>query len=66
MGKVHSGAESVDEDLGHLGGVQLLGDGLVEEEPQRMLRVLSAVEVHLDLLRVGADQELAVVQRILE
>ena len=66
MREVHSGAEPVDQDLGHLGGVQLLGDGLVEEEPQRLLRVLAAVDEHLDLVRVGADQKLAVVQRILQ
>ena len=61
MCEIHSGGEPVDEDLGHLGGVQLLRDGLVEEEPQGVLRVLAAVDEHLDLVRISADEHFAVV-----
>ena len=68
MSEVHSGAEPVNENLCDFCRIEvrLPGQGVVDDESLRLGDVSSAVEEHVDVGRVGADQELAAVERILK
>jgi hypothetical protein len=61
VSKADSSPKSMDKNLGDLSWmkVQLPGEGVVGDKLLRVCRVLTAVDQHVNVIGIGADQELA-------
>ena len=68
MREVHSGAESVDQDLRDLARIEvrLPAERVVGHEPLRLGRVAASEDEDIDILGVCADDNAGVVKRILK
>jgi hypothetical protein len=68
VGKVHSRAEAVNQDLGHFGRVEvrLPAEGVVDQKSGRLRRIPAGEQEHLDVLRIGADENPASVKGFLK
>ena len=68
MREVHSGAESVDEDLGDLARIEvrLPAERVVGHEPLWLGRVAAGEDENIDILGVCADDDAGVVKRVLK
>jgi len=66
--EVHSGAESMDEDLGDLARIEvrLPAERVVGHELLRLGRVATGEDEDIDILGVGADDKVCVVKRVLK